>query len=278
MRRNRKNVFATMALLLLGVACTNEKYEDFVGSKNTADKVSFFVEPLTRAGETTFDTGDAIGVFASTTSDGTLNSTGNYADNAKYAYASGSFIHTGSGISTPNLPGSTVTYYAVYPFAEQRTPQFSFTVNTDQTTYDAYTKSDLMLAKATASASSQKVPLRFDHVMSRLLIDASALGLYQGTYSIEVICQKATMDVNLQQQTIESKSDVKRIKPCGDGDHHFKVILPPQTLNKANVTATLHINGKSASKSVIMYSSVDLRPGTSVELKLREKNGEYYFY
>lgn len=267
-----------MALILLSTACTNENSNDLADSKVTADKVAFYVQAPTRAGETTFDTGDAISVFASTATNGVLNTTGNYADNAKYAYVSDGFIHTGTGINVPNMPGNTVAYYAVYPFMEQLTPQFSFTVNTDQSTYDAYTKSDLMLASVNTSAMTQTVPLKFDHVMSRLLIDATDLRLNWGTYSLELLCYDSSVNVNLQNQSVQSVSDFKRIKVCADGAHHFKVILPPQLLKLGNVVASLQIDGQGPAKSVTMYSPVELKAGTSVELKLRKKEDTYYFY
>ena len=265
--------------LMLTVSCTGEDVSELAGSAQDGT-VQFQPESAgtTRASDTSFDTGDAIGVFASTKADGSLSATGNYASNAKYLYSSGRFINAGVGIEVPKTKASEVHYYAAYPYQENASAKYNFTIREDQSTFDGYTKSDLCLADTIAGGNEALVPLKFDHVMSRVLIDASGAGLYPGTYRVELLAYKHTVSVDLERQTVESlpSSQALPVKMCEDGSNHFKAILPPQTLSTVDVVGRLYI-GNEPSKSIQISNNIELPSGTSIELKLLKNSYGYYF-
>lgn len=270
-------VLAVFGLLLS--SCTGEDGSEVMGGQQDGI-VQFQPESgrTTRASDTSFDTGDAIGVFASTKADGSLSAMGNYANNAKYLYSSGRFINAGVGIELPKEKASKVHYYAAYPFQDNASAKFNFTVREDQSTFDSYTKSDLCLADTVVGGNEALVPLKFNHVMSRVLIDASEAGLYPGTYRLELLAYKHTVTVDLEKQTVESlpASNALVIKMCEDGSNHFKAILPPQTLTTVDVVGKLYI-GNEPSKSIQIRNNIELPSGTSIELKLRKNAFGYYF-
>ena len=277
---NRLFLFQAFVIgsLLLMAGCTNEDTGEAFGGPQEG-MVSFVPvgSTATRASDTSFDTGDAIGVFASTKADGHLEAKGNYADNAKYLYSSGRFINAGVGVAVPK-DVSQVHYYGVYPFTEVSSAQFSFAVNEDQTSFDRYTKSDLCLASAKANPTDVLVPMKFDHVMSRVLVDASGLGLYPGNYRVELMINNGSVKVDLNSQTVvpSSEGGTKYIRMAEDGSNHFKAIVPPQTLSRESAAGWLYI-GNERPKAITVTDPLELVSGTSVELKLRKTDNAYYF-
>ncbi len=277
MRKYQTALATVMVLLMITVACTSEEQEPGTGNDGV---VAFTVKSSnpTRASDTQFDTGDAIGVFASMEENGRLASRGNYADNVKYVYSSNRFINAGAGIPLATDIGHEVSYYAVYPFMSSASSSFTFTVNEDQSTYDKYTKSDLCMATTTTSPSEAIVPLKFDHMLSRVMIDASLAGLVAGNYRIELLAYDNSVTVNMQEQSVTTQTGTTatHIKMCEDGTNHFKAILPPQYLRVSNVVAILYI-GLNPAISVMVKQDIELVSGTSVELRLlRNSSGNYY--
>ena len=265
--------------LTLAAGCTNSVDEtDALSQDGMVTFLPSMGSGTTRAGDTSFDTGDAIGVFASTTPSGNLTTTGNYADNVKYVYSSSRFLNAGQGIAVPKNASQQVSYYAVYPYQETTTPRFTFTVNEDQSTYDGYTKSDLLLATTTAGPNEAVVPMTFDHMMSRVLVDASELGLLPNSYRIELLAYTSSVSVDVEQQSVTTvtTSSSMNIKMCMDGTNHFKAILPPQTMNVVNVAGRLFI-GNNLAQPISMRETISLVSGSSVELKLRKRGDNYYF-
>lgn len=277
----KQNIFvyaAALTVLLSTAACSNgQGDEDALADYN--GKVSFVIsnDAATRATDTQFEAGDAIGVFASTKADGSLAASGNHADNAKYIYTSNRFINAGAGVELPEKLDNSMNYYAVYPYNYHAASQFTFTINEDQSTYEGYTTSDLCMAQATASHTDKTVPLKFNHMLSRVLVDASEAGLASGTYSIELLGYRYSVSVDMQQQAVTTKAGgtAYNVKMCENGINHFKAILPPQVLSSSAVVGRLVIG--QVRKSILLKSDVDLNSGTSVELKLRFRNNEYYF-
>lgn len=261
---------------LLMASCTSDDANEVTGLQ---DGIVAFITGTTRASDTSFDTGDAIGVFASTKSDGTLMATGNYADNAKYLYSSGRFINAGVGIAVPKENAEQVHYYAVYPFKDNGAATYDFTVNADQSTFDSYTKSDLCLAESKVAANEALVPLKFNHVMTRVMVDASQSGLVAGTYRLELLAYQHAVSVDIQNQTVTSlpATTAMNVKMCEDGSNHFKCILPPQTISTVNVAGNLYI-GNQPARSIVLRYDLELVSGNSIELKLRKNSdGVYYF-
>ena len=275
MRTRFLNKWSALSLLLMPilVACTSSEQDEQAESGD----VTFVVSGIsTRASDTQFDTGDAIGVWASMEENGLLHLADNYADNVKYVYSSNRFINAGVGIPQAGNVGHTVSYYAAYPFEDNRSTRFTFQIHEDQSTYEGYTKSDLLMAYNAVDSKEAVVPLKFNHMLSRVLIDASELGMHPSNYRIELLSYRSSVTADMQQQVVETgESDYLKIKMCEDGTNHYKAIVPPQTLSVSNVTALLYI-GLQQPISVTLRQDIQLTSGTSVELKLRKSAHGYY--
>ena len=282
MRKNLISYTTITSLIFSALACSNadERLSDNEQgfTKDVARVVTFYnaSESLTRVGESQFDTGDAIGVFVSTKSDGSLSASNNYADNEKYVYTSGEFINTGAGIPVANNLGRSVHYYAVYPYQEGVTTSYTFTVSDDQSTYEKYMRNDLMFAYHSAGYTQNRIPLQFDHMMSRVQVDANSLGLYSGNYRIELVGFKYSATVDLATKTVSTTGPAssKNLLMCDDGANHFKALLPPQMIHKSDVVGSITIGGRRL--PILINSDVELQSGKSVTLKLK-KNGDQYY-
>lgn len=195
---------------------------------------------LARATDTSFESGDAISVWAvepassTTTTPGTLRSSGNYANNVPFSFDGTHFRPANSKIEKD--ADKRLNYYAVYPYSSSNGPSFTFTANTDQTSRASYTKSDLCCA-ATGITSSQVPSLDFAHSMAQLIINCgSSLG---NVTSIELQNVYNRASVNLNSWTISYTGTKTKIKMCSNGTRSFKAIIAPQTLMQGTLTAVL---------------------------------------
>lgn len=132
-----------------------------------------------------------------------------------------------------------VTYLAYYPYdaamSDKMTEQEiidAFTPQTDQSTYDNYTKSDLMVATGTADRAAKTLSLPFSHKMA--LVSVSAVTnkfVTSGGYEYTPGEEFAVRNLAETSITIGTQS----LTPCSFDDGTFRVIVPPdataQTIN-----------------------------------------------
>lgn len=152
---------ASMALLSCGKDKVVEDEEieipgggDFYPDNGNTVSFEAQLGDLSRATDTSFDTGDQIGVFAvvadGTSDKGVIAERDNYADNVRYTY-NGSKFTSGNGISIEE--GDQYFYHAVYPYVSSAAASFSFTVKNDQRG-ENYTLSDLCTAQSIATSAT----------------------------------------------------------------------------------------------------------------------------
>ena len=267
--------FLTLSL----TGCTDSK-NDFEDTKrNGSETVAFVPQVLsyTRAGDTQFFTGDAIGIYASVKESGQLEGAGNYVNNAKYVYNSTYFMAATDGIPVYQEEIWAMNYYAVYPYSVNQTINFTFEVGTDQSTEAKYTSNDLMMAYNAAKTSVTLVPLKFSHLMSRVVINTANSGLGSSTYTMVLLSELNKVEASLEKQSISTSRNTKAIDitMCADGTNRYKGILPPQKFVKKSVLAYIIINGKTHLAK--LTEDIDLHSGSSVELDLRpvEDSNDY---
>ena len=102
-----------MTTLLSLQGCENEEGTAI----HSRDTVSFEIDAGgARATETTFETGDAIGVYAAvrmSSAPATLKTSGNYADNKRFVWNGSQFVADGD--ANEIAAGHETDYYAYYP-------------------------------------------------------------------------------------------------------------------------------------------------------------------
>lgn len=256
---NLKTILALLCPLLV-VSCGKESLP--ISPEGQDDMtVSFLgnIGPSTRATDSNFETGDAIGVFAiektSSNPDGDIL-TSNHADNVKYSYSGGSF--KGASTVIKQITFQRLMFYkAIYPYTSSARNEFTFSVKTNQSYGDYYTLSDLMTAEA-GPTSSVTPQLMFTHRLCDVLVNVCFEEKPTGTAHLYFNNVKTSVKVNLNENTFETGSAAANVKAKPYGTNGFRMVLPPQTINKGTKLITLSIG--SSSYTVTTDEYITLRP------------------
>lgn len=171
-KKYEETFLSYISVLLLALLLGCEKDTGTSGSS----PVCFYLspEPSTRATDTEFEKGDAIGVFAAARDDESvpaqLRPSGNFADNKKYIFDGEKFVPDGESNSI-FITSYPIDYYAYYPYATVDNPlEFTFHVAADQ---ESLTESDLMYARNTDGSGKNNIPLTFIHKLSKVVVPYS---------------------------------------------------------------------------------------------------------
>ena len=256
---NLKTILALLCPLLV-VSCGKES--PAIHQEGQDDReVSFFgsIGPQTRATDSDFEAGDAIGVFAiektSSNPNGDIQ-TSNHADNVKYSYSNGSF--KGASTVIKQITFQRLMFYkAVYPYTSSARNEFTFSVKTNQSYGDYYTLSDLMTAEA-GPTSGVTPKLTFTHRLCDVLVSVCYEERPTGTAHLYFNNVKTSVKVNLNEDTFVTGNAAGNVKAKPYGTNGFRLVLPPQVINKGVKLITLNIG--SSSYSVTTDEYITLRP------------------
>lgn len=212
------------------MSCTKEPLQSETGVSD--DSAVRFRAQLsqTRATESSFESGDAISIFASNDYSGTLYSY-NYADNSEYHYYSGEFSPATSEdvISYPDSYTS-LYFYAVWPYSSSYSGStLNFSVKQDQTTASDYASSNLMIAKTDATRE-ETVDLNFDHLMCKVIINIKSDNFPAGEWLSMFNNVYTDVTLNLNDGTVSTTGSQTFVIGSKNGTNSFKVLLPPQTI------------------------------------------------
>lgn len=217
-------------------SCSNDNEE----SNNVVDSnvIRFNVEhpaALTRATDTSFESGDKVGIFL-TDQNKTVELAGNYVTNIPLTFQNAKWT-----TSRP-LYWNEGTYdvYAYYPYMSPlvSVTDQPFSVATDQNDGVGFEASDLLwTAKKGLTANSGTVNLQFAHRLSRMQLQLVKSDDYEGELpdDAEVYVHNTvvdgTLDMNVGMVTCERHASAKTIKARSLGNHCYAAIVIPQRLN-----------------------------------------------
>lgn len=162
-----------------------------------------------------------------------------------YTYSpSGSNLTLTSG-SQPYFPCTAtgqVVVVAWYPRSATSTGVISnFTVQTDQSTTEGYTASDLMTASTTAAnatTTGKTIPLVFNHQMAQLQVS-----FYNRYSPYVVLTPQITVTGVYLDQGLTTKGTITVTTSAFNGEK-YDVLVPPQTLKAGQTLLTFFFNGK----------------------------------
>ncbi len=228
--------------------------------------VSFvpYLDAPTRATDTSFDINDRVGVFA-VESSGSDNRAiiadhGNYADNVQYQYDGSRFNRVNTGIEIPQ--DGKLYYTAIYPYVSNASNSFTFGVNGDQRTPEAYTSSDLCTASTNAT-SEKLVDLRFSHRLSKIVINLTGDGWNSSDIQVKVKNVHTSANVNLNNLTFTAIGSTKDVICASNGTLSYKVILPPQSVSQNEKLFVITMNG--ADYTVETQGNLEFHSGKAYE-------------
>ena len=234
----KKHFLSYISVLLLALLFGCEKDTGTSGSS----PVCFYLspEPSTRATDTEFEKGDAIGVFAAARDDESvpaqLRPSGNFADNKKYIFDGEKFVPDGESNSI-FITSYPIDYYAYYPYATVDNPlEFTFHVAADQ---ESLTESDLMYARNTDGAGKNNIPLTFIHKLSKVVVPYSRenVGGAAGTAVVNDAYTGCIMNLSTGEiRTLfdDGQQDIVMFKDGNAADVSFSAIFPEQTFSAAD--------------------------------------------
>ena len=234
----KKHFLSYISVLLLALLLGCEKDTGTSGSS----PVCFYLspEPSTRATDTEFEKGDAIGVFAAARDDESvpaqLRPSGNFADNKKYIFDGEKFVPDGESNSI-FITSYPIDYYAYYPYATVGNPlEFTFHVAADQ---ESLTESDLMYARNTDGSGKNNIPLTFIHKLSKVVVPYSRenVGGAAGTAVVNDAYTGCIMNLSTGEiRTLfdDGQQDIVMFKDGNAADVSFSAIFPEQTFSAAD--------------------------------------------
>ena len=199
------------------------------------------INMITRATETEFGIGDAINITAvnKSVTDSENIESDNYADNVKYVCDGTEFIAEDKPILNYSNPkaANVLVYYATYPYKENLTPQFTFSVGHYQNTNSSLSNSDLSMQKYASKAHN--VNLQLKHMLCNVEIMITGTDLDQKMISggrLVNMYHTVTADQNTQTVTTDLDSNKRHSTIYGnvtrnsDTEYRFRAIVAPQTI------------------------------------------------
>lgn len=268
-----KQALYTAFTLLITCACTdNGKYPDAPTGElilkvqtNDFKPSAETRNPVEEGYKTVFKGGEQIGITA--VKNGAVY---NGMDNVPFTYDATTATWKPTDSSAPPqlyyYPG--VTYIAYYPYATsmdgKKTEQEiigNFTPQTDQSTYENYTASDLMTATGTVSGSNGAYTIAFNlqHRMSLLVVQSEGQR-YITTNDYEY----SSLPLNFKLKLNESSL----LTPYESGIGTNTIIIPPATTTQ-KINISFNINGNTNVSREIIYNT--LAAGTYYSIAF--KNG-----
>lgn len=243
MKLNKLIIAISLLNAILFTSCSeDEKGQDnsapirFNASNNTYIAAT---PNSTRTSETVFNVGDQIGVYMVYAGEFLLEE-GNYATNQLY-------VAQENGVLTADFPirwsGSALNFFAYYPYSPTPIPdvrRYAFTANQDQSTPEAYAKSDFMAASnLNVGVTGESVPLVFEHKLAKIVVNIvkgnADVDLSKAKVKILGTINKATVNLVTGGTTIvNGTSSARNIIACNKGGNVHEAITIAQKVN-ANV-------------------------------------------
>lgn len=256
MKCNIKSL-ASVILLILGLPSCNDEL-NYPETVNTNEKVTMaftFTHPSeSRATETSFEQGDAVGLFVSE-ADRWLEPSGNTLNNECLAFS------TSGWTSGRKLYWDKGKYnaYAYFPRLDNisSVTDLPFAVSTDQREgsgkeIDGYEASDFLYASSLGiEASPNPVNLQFRHILSKLTVRLIKGEDYEGeipenaTVYIHNTVTDATIDLAAGVVTKNMRAKGKTIIARKAGSTSYTAIIVPQRLENRVPLVEVVMNGVS---------------------------------
>lgn len=222
----------------------------------------------TRATDTAFDDGDQVGLYVvthSSTTQPTLLSSGNYADNVRFTYQ-------GTWASTQPLywqdNHTHADFYLYYPYAAQMPDvhHWHVAVPADQSTPSAMRQADVLVGRASDVAPTQEaVRIIARHMMSRLTVKLQAgrgftdeqLRDARVAVTLGGLSTEATVDLATATATASGET-TQNITPCCTDALTYTATVAPQEVPAGDLV-TITVNGDRYT----LHRAITLKAGTS---------------
>ena len=243
---------------------------------HSRDTVSFEIDAGgARATETTFETGDAIGVYAAvrmSSAPATLKTSGNYADNKRFVWNGSQFVADGD--ANEIAAGYETDYYAYYPYREDmgNPLDYDFSIQGDQR--EGITLSDFMYAANRSGTTDKVITLAFSHRLSRLQVTYTPEA-GEALSGVTIQRAKATANINLGTGTANTLGATSDIRMYNDGGT-FTAVIPAQDRDADGTFLTLFF-ADSTKKDYTLTAKKEFLAGHTTVIPFMGKELQYTF-
>nr|WP_317190112.1 fimbrillin family protein [Phocaeicola dorei] len=228
-----------------------------------------------RATETTFETGDAIGVYAAvrmSSAPATLKTSGNYADNKRFVWNGSQFVADGD--ANEIAAGYETDYYAYYPYREDmgNPLDYDFSIQGDQR--EGITLSDFMYAANRSGTTDKVITLAFSHRLSRLQVTYTPEA-GEALSGVTIQRAKATANINLGTGTANTLGATSDIRMYNDGGT-FTAVIPAQARDADGTFLTL-LFADGTKKDYTLTAKKEFLAGHTTVIPFMGKELQYTF-
>ena len=269
---NSRFPWLAVTTLLSLQGCENEEGTAI----HSRDTVSFEIDAGgARATETTFETGDAIGVYAAvrmSSAPATLKTSGNYADNKRFVWNGSQFVADGD--ANEIAAGHETDYYAYYPYREDmgNPLDYDFSIQGDQR--EGITLSDFMYAANRSGTTDKVITLAFSHRLSRLQVTYTPEA-GEALSGVTIQRAKATANINLGTGTANTLGATSDIRMYNDGGT-FTAVIPAQDRDADGTFLTL-LFADGTKKDYTLTAKKEFLAGHTTVIPFMGKELQYTF-
>ena len=261
-----------MTTLLSLQGCENEEGTAI----HSRDTVSFEIDAGgARATETTFETGDAIGVYAAvrmSSAPATLKTSGNYADNKRFVWNGSQFVADGD--ANEIAAGYETDYYAYYPYREDMGNPLDYDFSIQGEQREGITLSDFMYAANRSGTTDKVITLAFSHRLSRLQVTYTPEA-GEALSGVTIQRAKATANINLGTGTANTLGATSDIRMYNDGGT-FTAVIPAQDRDADGTFLTL-LFADGTKKDYTLTAKKEFLAGHTTVIPFMGKELQYTF-
>lgn len=268
-------IFLAAIAALAMTACNNDEEQVFTPVEGEIQLQFIHPSGQTRATDTSFENTDEIGVYV-TAIDSKLQLGGNEVNNEK-------FVFNGTSWTSPRKVywnEGNHNAYAYYPYTRtvNDVEDFQFSVQTDQSTVEGYTKSDFLWASVSdIAASNSAVKMQFAHKLSCVNVILEKGESYQGEIptNTEVYLYStvpsALVSLSTGDACKDSYGSMASIRCFQESATKYKAIVVPQNL----LTRRPLVEVVIGNVSYLMEGTISYKPGMRHTLTITlEQNPE----
>ena len=259
---NIKSLASVLFLASVLASCTDGRNEPTPIDPNGKTEMKFTLShpSQTRATDTSFEQGDAVGLYVAEAS-APLEIAGNMVNNER-------LVFSGTDWTTDRKlfwDQGSYNVHAYYPRIDHVTSitDLPFKVSEDQTT-DGYEASDLLYASSLGvTASADPVNLMFRHIMSKLTVRLIKGEDYEGdipedaTVYVHNTVTDATVDLAAGVATRDPKGSRRTLTARRNAQANYSAIVVPQRLDNRVPLIEVVANGIS----FLYESKFQFKPG-----------------
>lgn len=268
-------IFLAAIAALAMTSCNNDEEQVFTPVEGEIQLQFIHPSGQTRATDTSFENTDEIGVYV-TAIDSKLQLGGNEVNNEK-------FVFNGTSWTSPRKVywnEGNHNVYAYYPYTRtvNDVEDFQFSVQTDQSTVEGYTKSDFLWASVSdIAASNSAVKMQFAHKLSCVNVILEKGESYQGEIptNTEVYLYStvpsALVSLSTGDACKDSYGSMASIRCFQESATKYKAIVVPQNL----LTRRPLVEVVIGNVSYLMEGTISYKPGMRHTLTITlEQNPE----